>query len=85
VENRFKDIGSRELDNFFRKADIKIYEVDENIVDLARDAYRDFGKIKNPETGLAFGDCFAYATAKFLGEPLLFKGDQFKNTDIVAA
>lgn len=85
VENKFRDGGSRELDTFFKKADIRIYDVDENIVDLAREAYRFYGKQKHPDGGLAFGDCFAYATAKYLGEPLLFKGDHFKNTDIVSA
>jgi ribonuclease VapC len=85
VENKFKDVGVRELDVFFKKADIKVYDVDENIVDIARDAYRFYGKPKNPDGGLAFGDCFAYATAKYLNEPLLFKGDHFKNTDVVAA
>ena len=64
-------------------AHIKIYQVDEKIIDLAKDGYRFYGKSKS--TGLGLGDCFAYATAKFLGEPLLFKGDHFKNTDIVAA
>jgi ribonuclease VapC len=85
VENKFKDVGVRELDVFFKKADIKVYDVDENIVDIARDAYRFYGKPKNPDGGLAFGDCFAYATAKYLNEPLLYKGDHFKNTDVVAA
>jgi ribonuclease VapC len=85
VENRYGDVGVREMDNFFKKADIKIYEVDENVVDLARDAYRFYGKNKTRESGLAFGDCFAYALSKYLNEPLLFKGDQFKNTDIIAA
>jgi ribonuclease VapC len=35
--------------------------------------------------GLSFGDCFAYALTKVAGEPLLFKGKNFKNTDIVSA
>ncbi len=85
VEGRYGDLGVREMDNFFKKADIKVYEVDENVVDLARDAYRFYGKPKNPDGGLAFGDCFAYATAKYLNEPLLFKGDHFRNTDVTAA
>lgn len=85
VENKYGDIGVREMDNFFKKADIKVHEVDENVVDLARDAYRFYGKQKNPEAGLAFGDCFAYALSKYLNEPLLFKGDHFTKTDIVSA
>jgi ribonuclease VapC len=85
VENKFKDVGARELDNFFKKADIKIYQVDEKITDLARDAYRFYGKSKNQQSGLNYGECFAYALAKHLDEPLLFKGDSFRNTDVKAA
>ena len=42
---------------------------------------RRFGKGRHP-AGLNFGDCFAYALAKATGEPLLFKGDDFSQTDI---
>lgn len=35
--------------------------------------------------GLNFGDCFAYALSKATGEPLLFKGDDFRRTDIIPA
>ena len=51
---------------------------------LARDAYAAFGKGNHPAR-LNFGDCFAYALAKQTGEPLLFKGDDFSQTDIVSA
>jgi ribonuclease VapC len=51
---------------------------------IARQAFHDFGKGRHP-AGLNFGDCFAYALAKIMGEPLLFKGKDFKKTDIVAA
>jgi ribonuclease VapC len=37
------------------------------------------------QQGLNLGDCFAYALAKLTGEPLLFKGNDFKKTDIVPA
>jgi ribonuclease VapC len=49
---------------------------------IAREAYRDFGKGSSHPAKLNFGDCFAYALAKFTGEPLLFKGDDFAHTDI---
>jgi ribonuclease VapC len=48
---------------------------------LAREAYRDYGKGRH-RAGLNFGDCFAYALAKEKGEPLLFKGDDFRKTDV---
>ena len=49
---------------------------------IARDAFRHYGKGRHP-AGLNFGACFAYALAKALDEPLLFKGDDFTQTDIV--
>jgi ribonuclease VapC len=52
---------------------------------IAREAYRDFGKGSSHPAKLNFGDCFAYALAKFTGEPLLFKGDDFAYTDIKPA
>jgi ribonuclease VapC len=52
---------------------------------IAREAYRDFGKGSSHPAKLNFGDCFAYALAKFTGEPLLFKGDDFACTDIKPA
>jgi ribonuclease VapC len=51
---------------------------------LAVDAFRRFGKGRHP-AGLNFGDCFSYALAKATGEPLLFKGDDFSQTDIKRA
>lgn len=48
---------------------------------LARNAFYDFGKGRHP-AGLNFGDCFAYALAKAMNEPLLFKGDDFAKTDV---
>jgi ribonuclease VapC len=51
---------------------------------LARQAFLDFGKGRHP-AGLNFGDCFSYALAKITGEPLLFKGEDFKQTDITPA
>jgi ribonuclease VapC len=52
--------------------------------EIARQAYRDFGKGRH-KAGLNFGDCFAYALAKDLDEPLLFKGSDFRHTDVEVA
>ena len=52
---------------------------------LARDAYRRYGKGSGHAAKLNMGDCFAYALAKSTGEPLLFKGDDFRHTDIEPA
>lgn len=47
-------------------------------------AHDRFGKSRH-RAALNFGDCFAYASAKFDDEPLLYKGDDFPRTDILAA
>jgi ribonuclease VapC len=52
---------------------------------LAAEAHRTFSKGSGHPAKLNFGDCFAYALAKESGEPLLFKGNDFSQTDIVAA
>lgn len=52
-------------------------------VELAREAYARFGKGRNT-AGLNYGDCFSYALAKATGLPLLFKGRDFSQTDLVA-
>ncbi|MEI9811321.1 MAG: type II toxin-antitoxin system VapC family toxin [Acidobacteriota bacterium] len=51
---------------------------------LARNAFYDFGRGRHPAK-LNFGDCFAYALAKALREPLLFKGSDFAQTDVIPA
>jgi ribonuclease VapC len=69
---------------FLQRAAIAIEPVSLRQIELARHAYLDFGKGRHP-AGLNFGDCFAYALAKDKGEPLLFKGKDFAQTDIVPA
>jgi ribonuclease VapC len=68
---------------FFRRAGIAVEPVTVEQAHLARQAFHDFGKRRHP-AGLNFGDCFAYALARQTGEPLLFKGDDFKKTDIAS-
>ena len=53
-------------------------------VRLAREAHRRFGKGRH-KAALNFGDCFAYALAQERRQPLLFKGDDFSQTDVKAA
>ena len=84
VDMQTKDKGSRQFDAFFRRAGIAIEPVSEEHAHVARQAYADFGKGRHP-ANLNFGDCFAYALAKVTGEPLLFKGKDFKKTDIASA
>src|SRR5271169_5417968 len=84
VEAQTQASGSRQFDAFFRRAGIVIESVTEEQAHAARQAYTDFGKGRHA-AGLNFGDCFAYALAKIAGEPLLFKGQDFRQTDITAA
>lgn len=64
---------------------VRIEPVTEEQAHLAVDAYDRFGKGTGHAAGLNFGDCFSYALAKAVGEPLLFKGNDFARTDIEAA
>src|ERR1019366_10537890 len=70
-------IATRRFDDFITEANIFIEPVTEIQAEIARDAYRDFGKGRGHPAKLNFGDCFAYALAKAFGEPLLFKGEDF--------
>lgn len=84
VESQLGPDGMRQAEAFFRRAGITIEPVAVEHGELARQAFLDFGKGRH-KAGLNFGDCFSYALAKATGEPLLFKGNDFALTDIVAA
>jgi len=81
IESRKGEAGGRELDLLIYRAAIEIVAVDQDQAELARIAWRRFGKGRYP-TGLNYGDCFAYALAKTRQLPLLFHGDDFSRTDI---
>lgn len=81
VEARFGEAGGRELDLLIHKAEIQVVVFDADQAELARDAWRQFGRGRHP-AGLNFGDCFSYALAKVSGEPLLYKGGDFSLTDV---
>jgi ribonuclease VapC len=84
IEARFGAEGLRDLDLFVDRAGIEIEAVDFEQGRLARRAFSRFGKGRHP-AGLNFGDCFAYALAVARGEPLLYKGQDFSQTDITSA
>jgi ribonuclease VapC len=84
IENQLGPEGMRQAEAFFRRAGIVIEPVTLDQGELARQAFLDFGKGRH-KAGLNFGDCFSYALAKATGEPLLFKGHDFSQTDIEAA
>jgi ribonuclease VapC len=84
IETQFSPEVLQQCDALFRRVGIVIEPVTENLAYIARQAFHDYGKGRHP-AGLNFGDCFAYSLAKHLGEPLLFKGRDFKKTDIPCA
>jgi ribonuclease VapC len=77
-------VASRRVDELLEVARITIEPVTATQARIAREAYRDFGRGSGHPAGLNFGDCFAYALAREIGEPLLFKGDDFSQTDVAA-
>ena len=84
IDDRLGEDGAGGLKLFLVEAAVEIVPVTASQAELARAAYRRFGRGNHPAK-LNFGDCFAYALAKERGEPLLFKGDDFVRTDIAAA
>jgi ribonuclease VapC len=83
AEARRGEPAGRELDLLLHRAQVDVVPVDSEQVQIARSAWRRYGKGRHP-AALNFGDCFAYALAAASGEPLLFAGDDFRRTDIAA-
>jgi ribonuclease VapC len=81
IESRKGEAGGRELDLLLYRAAIEIVAVDQDQAEIARIAWRRFGKGRHP-AGLNYGDCLAYALARTRHLPLLFQGDDFSQTDI---
>ncbi|HEX2610807.1 MAG TPA: type II toxin-antitoxin system VapC family toxin [Gemmatimonadales bacterium] len=81
IESRFGGEGVRQLDLLIDRAGIEIVAVDEEQAHVARRAFSQYGKGRHP-AGLNYGDCFAYALARVLGETLLYKGEDFVHTDL---
>jgi ribonuclease VapC len=81
IEARQGDAAGRELDLFVVKANLQVAPVDAEQVEIARIAWRKYGKGRH-KAALNYGDCFAYALAKTAGEPLLAKGTDFALTDV---
>jgi ribonuclease VapC len=81
IESRYGSEGLRDLDRFISRASIELIPVDTEQGQLARSAFSRFGKGRH-RAGLNYGDCFSYAAAIDLGEPLMCKGDDFIHTDV---
>jgi ribonuclease VapC len=85
IDGSRNPIASRRFDDFIREASFYLEAVTPEQARIAREAYRDFGKGSGHPAQLNFGDCFAYALAKEMSEPILFKGHDFKHTDLTSA
>lgn len=81
LESKRGESTGREFDLFVVRTNLEIVPVDSEQIEIARSAWRKFGKGRHP-AALNFGDCFSYALAKFSGEPLLAKGQDFTSTDL---
>jgi ribonuclease VapC len=81
IESRYGAEGLMDLDRFVSRAAMELVAVDPEQGESARRAFSRYGKGRH-RAALNFGDCFSYAAAMVLGEPLLCKGDDFIHTDV---
>jgi ribonuclease VapC len=84
IDRRGNALAINLLENFIRLASIELMPVSVAQATIARGAWRTFGRGVHPAR-LNYGDCFAYALAKDTSEPLLFKGNDFAQTDVEPA
>jgi ribonuclease VapC len=85
IDSARDPVASRRVDELLAEAGVVVEPVTAEQAKVAREAYRDFGRGSGHKASLNFGDCFAYALAIVTGEPLLFKGDDFRHTDVRVA
>ena len=76
--------GLEQMQALIERLELQIVPLSDEHAKLAIEAFRRFGKGRNP-AGLNYGDCFSYALAKATGESLLFKGNDFSQTDVKRA
>ncbi|WP_291279007.1 type II toxin-antitoxin system VapC family toxin [Galactobacter sp.] len=84
VESRHGSAGVARLARLMAELHAECVPIDDATSLAAIAGWRQYGKGRHPAR-LNLGDCFSYALAKNLGAPLLFKGNDFSQTDIVGA
>ncbi len=82
IEYKKGEQGATQYDELLKIITPTVIAFDAQQASLARTAWRMYGKGRHPAK-LNFGDCCSYATAKHLNQPLLFKGNDFSQTDII--
>ena len=85
IDGRKNPSVSRDLDWLIDEVEIEIVDITVEHAKIARAAYRDYGKGSGHKAQLNFGDCFSYALASQTREPILFKGNDFSQTDLQSA
>jgi ribonuclease VapC len=75
-------VAQEQVRGMLVRSGIEVVPITSEIGDLALDAFDKYGKGRGHKAQLNMGDCFAYACAKSLGVPLLYKGDDFARTDL---
>jgi ribonuclease VapC len=85
IDRRADEAGLRSFDALFGPDGIGIVPLSAYQAELARAAWKRYGRGSGHKAQLNFGDCMAYALARESGEPLLFKGNDFIHTDITPA
>ncbi len=81
IEGRKREAGRADIERFLNDVHIEIAAVTPQQAEIAIEAFRRFGRGRH-RAALNIGDCFSYALAKAIDQPLLFKGDDFIHTDI---
>ncbi len=84
IDSRGGSLLARRFDEVIEGLGLEVVPVTLEQAQLARRAHQEYGRGNHPAK-LNYGDCFAYALAKVTGEPLLFKGNDFSQTDIPPA
>lgn len=84
IEYKGGEQGAKKYDELLKIIAPTIIAFDEQQAKLARIAWQQYGKGRHPAK-LNFGDCCSYALAKYMNQPLLFKGDDFSKTDLTQA
>lgn len=85
IDSNHDPVLSGRLDDVLIAAQVIVEPFTVRHAEIARKAYRDFGKGSGHPASLNLGDCFSYALARATGEPILFKGNDFSHTDVPTA
>jgi ribonuclease VapC len=85
ARSRRGEAGLTALDDIVSDAELEVVPFDDQQRQLAIAAFNQYGKGIHPSARLNLGDCAVYALAKGMNAPLLFKGNDFIATDLVAA